>query len=304
MSTSSSSMGVADELLDKLFHLIDQQERYADDIMALATELKDMRQVITIGQCVGNSAGVLGSATLIATGIATLLTGGLAAPVLIIAAGVTAGTGAVTSLTLFLFEKWKSSEKMKNAEATFKQIEKLWKNIEMLQKKLSEECESQVLNGLDPVMSFSIEVQFEITARLLEALARRSGRDLPISHLRNLMRTSGMHTHRCEVLNPNIFFKNISCLLTFLGFSYIFLSTTKRGTKFYTPFLVKTALKGMGQVAGGLIGLALTLPDLVKNCEELIKKEHETEASEYLKKKANEIRENVEKLRRKLDELQ
>ncbi|XP_046710894.1 uncharacterized protein LOC124389558 isoform X2 [Silurus meridionalis] len=57
-------------------------------------------------------------------------------------------------------------------------------------------------------------------------------------------------------------------------------------------------------VAGGLIGLALTLPDLVKNCEELIKKEHETEASEYLKKKANEIRENVEKLRRKLDELQ
>lgn len=47
-----------------------------------------------------------------------------------------------------------------------------------------------------------------------------------------------------------------------------------------------------------------SLPDLVENCEELIKNQHQTEASKCLRTKADEIRDAVRKLKEHLDELQ
>lgn len=58
------------------------------------------------------------------------------------------------------------------------------------------------------------------------------------------------------------------------------------------------------QAAGGIFGLILTVPDLIDNCEELIKNKHQTEASTYLKTKADEIRETVKKFKNPLNELQ
>ncbi len=58
------------------------------------------------------------------------------------------------------------------------------------------------------------------------------------------------------------------------------------------------------QAAGGIFGLIFTVPDLIDNCEELIKNKHQTEASTFLKTKANEIRETVKKLEKPLNELQ
>ncbi|XP_053365795.1 uncharacterized protein LOC128535771 [Clarias gariepinus] len=303
-------MCVADELCEELFRWLKQQERCADDLMALAHKLEEMREVMTAGQLVGNTATVLGSATLIGTGIATLLTGGLASPLLVAAAGITVGAGTVTSLALSLVEKWKSSDTMKNAEKTAAQIEKIRNNIERLQKKLSEECESQ-----DYDASFSEEVQFEITARILRAMARRSGRDLPLSRLRHILRSDGMYIHyRYPGFNSNLaFFQNVSLLLGIFGYSVLFLKTTAiKGAKYYTPLMtegmaalsLKALLKGTGQAIGGLLGLALTVPDLIDNCEELIKNKHQTEASLFLKQKANEIREAVKKLKKQLNELQ
>lgn len=50
--------------------------------------------------------------------------------------------------------------------------------------------------------------------------------------------------------------------------------------------------------------LVLTVTDLINNCEELIKNKHQTEASTFLKTKAKEIHEAVEKLKKQLNELQ
>ncbi|XP_026056217.1 uncharacterized protein LOC113041835 [Carassius auratus] len=58
------------------------------------------------------------------------------------------------------------------------------------------------------------------------------------------------------------------------------------------------------KAAGGIFGLILTFPDLIDNCEELIKNKHQTEASTYLKTKAKEILETVKKLKKPLNELQ
>ncbi|MCI4382793.1 hypothetical protein PGIGA_G00018830 [Pangasianodon gigas] len=306
-------MGVADELCNELFRWIEQQEQCADHLMALATELEEMREVMTTGQLVGNTATVLGSATLVGTGIATLLTGGLAAPLLVAAAGITVGAGTATSLTLSLVEKWKSSKTMKNAEKTADQITQIQNNIERHQKKLQKECESQGFKE-----SSSDDVQCEITARILRAMAKRSGRDLPLTRLRHLLRSDGMYTHyRYPEFNPDIaFFCTVSSLLAFLGYSAVFLKTAAtKGQKYYTPLFVtategmaalslKAVLKGTGQVTGGIFGLMFTVPDLINNCEELIKNKHQTEASTFLKTKANEIREAVKKLKKQLNELQ
>ncbi|XP_052406475.1 uncharacterized protein LOC127952155 [Carassius gibelio] len=306
-------MGVADELCEELFRWIDQQERCADHLKALATELEDMREAMTAGQLVGNTATVLGSAALVGTGIATILTGGLALPSLALAAGITVGAGTATSLILTLVEKWKSSETMKNAEKTADKIWQIQKNIERLKEKLQKECESE---GFE--VSSSDDVQCEITARILRALAKRSGRDLPLSRLRHLLRSDGLYTNHTYLgfYIDFAFFRTIGSFIAYLGYSAIFLKTAAtKGQKYYAPLLVKVTkemadvslkavLKGTGQAAGGIFGLILTFPDLIDNCEELIKNKHQTEASTYLKTKAKEILETVKKLKKPLNELQ
>ncbi|XP_016343849.1 uncharacterized protein LOC107690130 [Sinocyclocheilus anshuiensis] len=251
-------MGVADELCEELFRWIYQQKKCADHLMDLATELEKMREAMTTGQFVGNTATVLGSATLVGTGIATFLTGGLAAPLLAVAAGITVGAGTATSLTLSLVENWKSSKTMENAEKTADKIQKIQNNVKRLQKKLQKECQSEGFKALS-----SDDVQCEITARILRAMAKRSGRDLPLSRLRHLLRSDGMYTYdRYPTFNHDIgFICTVSSLLAFLGYSAIFLKTAAtKGQKYYTPLVVKAtegmadlslkaALKGTGQAA-------------------------------------------------------
>lgn len=58
------------------------------------------------------------------------------------------------------------------------------------------------------------------------------------------------------------------------------------------------------QVAGGVLGLVFSVPDLIQNCEELIKNKHQTEASKFLRKKANEIYEAMKNLQEQLNKLQ
>ncbi|KAM9466685.1 uncharacterized protein Hap1MRO34_015723 [Clarias gariepinus] len=306
-------MCVADKLCEELFRLIDKHKKCAKHLMALANELEKMREAMSVGQLVVNTATVVGSATLIGTGIATLLTGGLASPLLVAAAGVTVGAGTVTSFALSLAEKWKSSDTMKKAEKTFDKIQTIENNIKRLQKKLSKECGSQDLK-----VSSSDVMQFETTARILEAMARRSGRDLPLSRLKRILRNAyifAQYRNSGLQMSPSLnapLLKGVSALLITLGYSFIIMkSSARKGISFSIPLLVrgsedvlKSIFKGAGQVAGGVIGLVLTVPDLIKNCEELIKNKHQTEASKYLKEKAKEIRKAVKKLKKELSDLQ
>ncbi|GAA6108690.1 uncharacterized protein LOC125146069 [Tachysurus ichikawai] len=185
-------MGVEEELINELLQWMEKQEECAELLMNLAKNLEDMTKAMTTGQLLGNTATMVGSALLVGTGIATFLTGGLAAPLLVTVAGVTAGVGTATSVTCKLLESWKSSNTMKNAEKTAGEIKKIWKHIESLQEQLSEECE--LTNDFD-------EVQCEITAKILRAMAKRNGRDLPQSSLTYLLRNDHtyFHTHQSFV---------------------------------------------------------------------------------------------------------
>ncbi|KAK3506120.1 hypothetical protein QTP70_018044 [Hemibagrus guttatus] len=182
---------------------------------------------------------------------------------------------------------------MKNAQKTAEQIEKICKDIERLQEKLSEECKSQDLS--------SNEVQCKITARILRAMAKRSGRDLPLSRLIRLLTT--IDTHSClQIVLSAHFFTTVGTLLGVLGVSSAKI-VAKKGAK-YASNAMKTVLKGTGQVAGGALVLAFTLPELIDNCEKLVKNKHETEASRYLRTKAGEMRDAVKKVKNLLTELQ
>ncbi|KAF4083923.1 hypothetical protein AMELA_G00122990 [Ameiurus melas] len=300
-------MGVEEELCDELFCWIEQKEQCADHLMALATELEEMREKMTTGQLVGNTATVFGSATLVVTGMAAFLTGGLAAPFLVAAAGITIGAGTATSLTLLLLEKWKSSKTMKNAEKTTDSIKKTWKTIERLQKQLSEECESH-----DPSASTSEEVQHEIVVRILRAMAKRSGRDLPLSYLRRLLRNDDMYTRDIYPgFKIKAFLNSASCLLAVFIYSFILVkNTATKGAIYFAPIFATTAVHSLKPVlnilseVSPIFGLVLTVSELIDNCEKLIKSNHQTEASSLLKTKANELREAVKELKKQLNELQ
>lgn len=242
-------MDVADELCELLFQWINQQKRCADHLKSLAKELEEMRELMTKGQLVGNSATVLGSAALIGSGIATFLTGGVAAPLLVTAASITAGVGAATSLTFSTVEAWKSSETMKNADETIDKIKRIQDNIQRLRKQMEKECKSKYLEKLS-----SDEEQHVITATILSALAKRNGRNLSINSLTRLLLNDGMHIDPTG-LNVNILqICNMGLLLGVLGLSVAVLEKkalakgAEYSAKLVAANVTKAAIKGTGQV--------------------------------------------------------
>lgn len=247
-------MDVADELCDELFLWIDQQKHCADHLKSLAKKLEEMREVMTTGQLVGNSATVLGSAALIGTGIATFLTGGVAAPLLVATASITAGVGTATTLALSIVETWKSSETMKNAEKTVDKIKRIQENIQRLKRIMEKECKSKHFERLS-----SDEEQYDITARILRALAKRNGRNLSISQLKHLLlMNDDMHIDPRQINVHILQMCNMGVLLGVLGLSAAMLKkkAAVTGAEFSSKLIGKTAatnatktvLKGTGQV--------------------------------------------------------
>lgn len=57
------------------------------------------------------------------------------------------------------------------------------------------------------------------------------------------------------------------------------------------------------QVAGFVVGLGLSLYDLIENIEEMVKDNHATDASRALRNTAREIQKSSEELQDKLDAL-
>ncbi|XP_053496072.1 uncharacterized protein LOC128617096 [Ictalurus furcatus] len=183
------------------------------------------------------------------------------------------GLSTLTHLIHKMVEKWKPT---KTADEIFKNL----KNIERLQKKLTEECEIQGLKA-----SSSDGVQCEITARILNAIAKRMKKDLPLSCLRHLLRNEDIAS---EIHLDKTFYRNVKILLTVIGYSFFSLKTITQ----------------TDQVTEGVLGLVLTLPDSVNNCEKLIKNKQQPEAIDLLKTKANEIFEAMKKLKTQLNDIQ
>ncbi|KAF4092189.1 hypothetical protein AMELA_G00018030 [Ameiurus melas] len=279
-----STMGTAYELCNELFSWIDKQEQFAEDLTNLADELEEIVKAKSKRQLLKNIGNVFISSSMLVSGLALLFLlpevfVGVGAGFMLSGYG-SSGLSTLIPLKRKIVKKWKSSKAMENAEKTADEIEKILNKIERLQKKMTKQCEIQGLKA-----SSSDEVQCEITARILKAIARRMKKDLPLNCLRHLLRNEDIAS---EIHLDKTFFRNVSILLTMIGYSF---------------FTLKTITQ-TDQVTEGVLGLVLTLPGLVNNCEKLIKNKHQPEAINFLKTKANEICDAMMKLRTQLNDIQ
>lgn len=203
-------MEEARDLCTELFSWIAQQEQYAGYLKDLAAELED----ITKTKCKHHM-----TFSLVTAGIAGMVLASPAAVPLVEAGCFLVGRNTLNPLTNKIVKKWKSSKTMKAAEKIADEIERIQNNIERLQKKLSEDCEIQGFKA-----SSSEEVQCEITARVLKAMAEQRGRNLPLNYLRQLLRNNDITSK--TVLGPT-FFQNVGVLLAVLG-NFFLLKTIKQ----------------------------------------------------------------------------
>ncbi|XP_058255523.1 uncharacterized protein LOC131359578 [Hemibagrus wyckioides] len=266
-------MDVEDEQCDELLCLLEKQEQFADHLIDLAKQLEEMTKAMTKGQLVGNTATVLGSIALVGAGFATYMTAGLAFPLLVKTAGFVALTGTATSLTCKILEMWKSNEAMKNAEKTANEIEEICKKV----------GESQDLKGLP-----SDEVGSKITGVILKAMAKTAVKKAAKKGTKYTVQKGAKYAVQKGAKYAAAEGAKSSLLVANKGMSVA----------------LKTVSKGAGQFAGGALGLVFTLPDLINNCEELIKDKHQTEASIYLRKTANEIRDAVKQLKKQMNDFE
>lgn len=216
-------MDTAYELCNELFNWVDKQEQCAEHLRNLADELGEIIKAKSKRQLLKNTVNVITSFGMLATGIALLPL----LPTNFVGVGVgvcfmltgfgSSGLSTLTPLTHKIVKKWKSSKAIENAEKTADEIKKILNNIERLQKKLTEECEIQGLKA-----SSSDEVQCEITARMLKAIAKRMKKDLPLNCLKHLLRNEDIAS---EIHLDKTFYRNVSVLLTVIGYSFFSLKT-------------------------------------------------------------------------------
>ncbi|XP_060735364.1 uncharacterized protein LOC132852281 [Tachysurus vachellii] len=262
-------MDVKDKRCDDLFLLIEKQEQFANHLMDFAKDLEEMTKTMTKGKCVGNTATVLGSATLIGAGIA-FFTAGVAIPFLATAAGAAVLTGTATSVTCTVIEIWKSNEAMKNAERIASEIEEIWKKVSEIQ---------------DLTSMSSDELGRKITETILKAVAKKAA-------------TKGAKYAAKTAVQKGANYAATKAVTEGAKTS-VFLAT-KEGTS----LALKTVLKGTSQFAGGALGIVFTLPDLIDNCQKLYEGKHETDASSCLREKAKQIHDAVKQLKEQMNNIE
>lgn len=146
-SAVAHTMAIADKLIEKIFIWLKQQELCAQRLEDLASELEEHRKNVRISKVVGGSVTVLGAAAVTAAGVATICTGGLAAPALVaavsVAGSVGAGLGAATSLGSDIAETIISSCKYEEANKAAERSMDLEKEIQRLIGLLEKEAEKE-----------------------------------------------------------------------------------------------------------------------------------------------------------------
>lgn len=172
-------MGAADQLVDEIFSWIDQREGCATQLRKLAKELESLRQNCNSFECVGSSVSVLGITCLIGAGVATLFTGGLAAPLAALGTAY-AVAGSAVSVTTKISEHFLSSSTMEDAM----KIEKRSNGIAQTIRQLFQELKNKSGN------LNSDEVDQHVMIEILQAVARRSG--IKLSSFRDIETKLGL----------------------------------------------------------------------------------------------------------------
>ncbi|XP_034566412.1 uncharacterized protein LOC117831716 [Notolabrus celidotus] len=311
-------MSTADQLLEQMYSWIDQREQCAEKLKKLARELESLRKKCNASECVGSSVAVVGSACLIGAGVATLLTGGAAAPFLGLLGGAYTGVGVGISVITKITEHLSSSSTMKDAEKIERKSSEITKNIQDLFEQLKTETQlkkEMQLKTETQGRSYSVDpndLDQEVTNEILIAIARRSGLQL---HNVHMFKQPFFFNEGDMLHNPS--FSHLSITVGLVGV-LAFFTLKPKGKKFELLFVkggqqlakevsktgLKTALKGGAMVAGGVIGLAFALPEAIDQWKEAVKNNHVTEASQSLRDTADDLQRISRTLRKQLDEIQ
>lgn len=244
-------MSTADNLLEEMFSWIEQRERCAKKLKTLAQELESLREKCNASKCIGTTTAVIGTACLIGAGVATLLTGGAAAPLLGITGGVCSGVGVGISVVTKITEHFVSSDTMKDAQKIESETNKTTNKIQKLFEKLKEE-KQQASPSADPN-----DLDQQIMSEILKAMARRSGLQ---HHFILGMFERGVHFFGGRPGNTN-FHQSFNLMIT-LGSVLSFFTLKASGDLFKIMFVkggqqlgkefskigLKTALKGGAMV--------------------------------------------------------
>ncbi|KAI7794742.1 hypothetical protein IRJ41_025971, partial [Triplophysa rosa] len=168
--TEAFIMATADQLLELIFCWIEEREHFADNLRKLAEELESLRKKCNVAECVGSSLTVLGAASLIGAGVATVFTFGAAAPLMGLASTCT-NMGTVVSQCTKIIEALLSCSIMKKLQVIEKKSNEIAKKIQQILK-----CEKKEVNpSAEPD-----ELEHHIMAEILRAIARQIGLNIQI----------------------------------------------------------------------------------------------------------------------------
>lgn len=144
---------------------LDQREDFGNQLKQLAYDLESVNEKCNVGRAVGNTTIVVGGATMIAAGVATFFSGGLAAPLLTVAAGCGA-TGSTVTLVSKAIESWLESKSLKKAKQISEDNKKLGEKIERRIKEIAGQIRDS--SGLAVADDYVVEC-------ILRAIAKKIG---------------------------------------------------------------------------------------------------------------------------------
>lgn len=284
----------ADILCKSLFRWLENRKECGEKLLELAQELEDVHRGSNIGQVVGAATSVL---SITGALFATVMTGGLASPLL---AAATVGTvaGTAVSVTSTLVEAFISSSTFKEATKLIKEDEKVGASIQEQLQDLKDRC------GEALVEDHADELDCEVTTQLMWALARRRNTDVSLDFLRGFNRATFFRHMTPGGLAPaeatRFICKALSAVSLFTVMTFSLKVSAKEMMKNIGRIGIKSAAKA-GARALGVIGLGISMYDLIVTSEELIKGNRVTEASKFLRDSAREILDGQQKLKEQLD---
>ncbi|XP_016424813.1 uncharacterized protein LOC107753202 [Sinocyclocheilus rhinocerous] len=291
-------MAEADELCDLLFLWLKKRKQCTEKLLALAEELENVHEKSTVSQVVGSATSVIALST---AGVVTFLTGGLATPLLV---ATTVGTiaGAAVDIASTAIEAIISGSTMNEAKNIIQEDEKIGENIQEAIENLKKKCGAQQ-NGVHG----STDAGCEVATQIMGALARRNNVDVPLDFLRTFVRSTfsqnlgGLHAAAAAV--PQMLILSAVTLCFQLG-----IESFEKGLQAGAKGLGKSAASTSAKAATkagfkllGVIGFGISLYSLISSCEEMLKSNQGTKASQALRDAAREIREARRNLEEQLD---
>ncbi|XP_073343596.1 uncharacterized protein [Pagrus major] len=301
-------MSTADELLELMFSWIKERECCAEQLRKLARELESLREKCNAAECVGSVVSVVGAASLIGAGVATFFTAGAAAPLLAVAGGVYTGVGVTVSVGTKITEHFLSSDTLKEAQEIEKKSNKIAEKIQKRFEQLNAEVKER------SPFADSDEVDQHVMSEIVGAMARRSGLRQNIDFSKEFfsdpaLRAMMMNQSSNSAMTAGLTLQVVG-ILTFFSlknggkkFDILFAEGAKQLMKQVATTGFKTALKGGAMVVGGAVGMGFALYEAIDSWQDLIKKNHVTEASQSLRDTACDIRKISQTLREQFNDM-